>query len=160
MLRGYAPVWVAGRPPYPRPVPAAPPPTAHKPARQPSTLLLFGAVPLTLLALVLVAALHEGVGAPLGPAWGRELWELAKSVLYVGGPVYLPLAVYVRQHNARTEAHVVAAAQHHLPPDRDAYRTIQGHGGPRTGPHPALAGTSATSRPRVLEAPGDEDEEP
>src|SRR5690349_16950202 len=58
---------VADLPPLPRP---------------PSGLVIVLPIALGLAALVLVAALHAALGAPLGVAWGQEVWSLVKAAVW------------------------------------------------------------------------------
>lgn len=69
----------------------------------------------TLLGLVLVAAVHQWLGSPLGPLWAAELWSLVKSGVFIV-PVYWGLAARVRDHNTRVEALYADHRAASLPP--------------------------------------------
>lgn len=107
----------------------------------PSAFATYAGIPLSgLLGLVLLAALHQGLGAPLGPGWGAELWMLVKSGVVIV-PAYLAGAVYVRRHNARVEAMYAADAEARRAFHHDSYPTVERLTDGRrqtTGSHPAL----------------------
>lgn len=91
----------------------------------PSALVTYAGIPLSgLFGLVLLAALHQGLGAPLGPGWGAELWMLVKSGVVIV-PAYLAGAVYVRRHNARVEALYAADAEARRAFHRDQYPAVE-----------------------------------
>jgi hypothetical protein len=52
------------------------------PPRPSSGLVIVLPIALGLAALVLVAALHAALGAPLGVAWGQEVWSLVKAAVW------------------------------------------------------------------------------
>lgn len=91
----------------------------------PSAFATYAGIPLSgLFGLVVLAALHQWLGAPLGPGWGAELWGLAKSgaIMY---PAYLAGAVHVRRHNARVEALYAADAEARRALHHDPYPPVE-----------------------------------
>lgn len=113
---------------------------------------------------MLLAAVHQWLGSPLGAQWGAELWALVKSGVVIV-PAYWGLAVRVRSHNARTEA-LYAAHRAHLDTlrvtqDTPAGRLTDGRRlGSGTGSHAALhSAASSTARPFVVveHEPSEED---
>lgn len=97
---------------------AAPPtaPLPAVPASRPATpIVAYAVIPLSgLLGLVVVAWVHDKLGAPLGPTWGAELWSLVKSgAFYIALP-YAGVVYGVQRHNARVEALYAAHRLHAL----------------------------------------------
>lgn len=102
-----------------------PPPPLPAPRAVPSAATAYLVIPFgSLLGLVLIAAVHDKLGAPLGQTWAVELWTLVKSGVVVV-PVGLALAGRVREHNARVEA--LYAAAEPRPRRIDARTTTSSH---------------------------------
>lgn len=121
----------------------------------------------TLLGLVLVAAVHQWLGAPLGPLWAAELWSLVKSGVFIV-PVYWGLAARVRDHNTRVEAiyadHRAASLQPHH--DHAASISAASHpvaerltDGRRPITRPVLLPPSASTSRAIVVAEPDREEE-
>lgn len=125
------------------------------PGRAPSPLLIVLPIATGLAVLVLVAALHSALGAPLGPGWGVEVWSMIKSAVW---PTIAcaGIGAYVRLQALTTGAHrqLPPSAPDDLPPRRLAtggHRVIQiGHG-------PDERGGRSGCRPRRWDDEGDEE---
>ena len=133
-----------------------PPPSALPAAGRPgSPVVAYAVIPLSsLLGIVLLAAVHQWLGAPLGEGFGADLWSMVKSGVFVIVPTYVGLAIGVQKHNARMEAlhadraHVIPAPAYEHP----AASLTDGRRVP-TGSHPALHPGASTTRSLVVVEP-------
>ncbi len=125
--------------------------------RPPSMLLMVGLPMGMCLAVVVVAWTHTALGSPLGPAWGAEVWGLAKAGIWatLGSAAF---GAWARRQNERALAElrqarreVAALSASRMPVVRQAGP----RGAPQTGPHRTLQ----TGRHRALVEPEVEDEE-
>jgi hypothetical protein len=108
---------------------------------QPTALLLFGPPLILCAGVVLVAALHHALGAPLGAEWAAEVWSLAKTAI-IATTVYTPFAAYVRRNN---EAAVRAWEYMPPPPVGKLTRGASAEYSP-----PSQGGRPTTGRQRAL----------
>lgn len=68
--------------------------------RSPSALAIVVPILLGVTGLMLVAALHAALGAPFGPAWAAELWDMAKAAIWPT-VVAISAGVYVHRNTTR-----------------------------------------------------------
>ena len=138
-----------------------PPAPSSRPA---SPVVAYATVPLgTLFGVVVLAWIHEALGAPLGPGWGAELWTAIKTGALVITPVYVGVAYRVEKHNARVEAlyaaHRALAESNRVTYDGPAESLTDGRRLP-TGSHPALSSPRAlvvVDRPARQDHPDEEE---
>jgi len=86
-----------------------------------NSLFLLLLYPAAVLMLVLIAALHTWLGAPLGPLFASELWGLVKSTL-ITLVAYGPIGAMVQAANARAAAQ---AAPTQAAPPPSSYKLNQ-----------------------------------